>query len=334
MTFLETIKIHYGAEKKSIDVKSLVLKKWGKEEIILIPFGINMNDIFGDPCYNVYKNLCFSYNTTIVTINETDLEGKRHSDNNYIKIYLEDQIITKEIINVLSGSKPVYLYLHICCLNNWVDVIRNIFTYVRDSGLYKILEEIRVCILGRYNYHQNSILKDPKIRVIKQSRNLRLYERYTLRSLCEDSFKEDFYCLYLHSKGVSNGRQHAATYKWIDELLYYNCYYFKEIIKKLKSYDVVGTKLLTETTQYPIHFSGNFWWSKSSHLNTLPKRITLLYLAPEFWICNYGKGKFLNIEHKLFIYRNNKKKISTNPPFTTFSLEHVKRKYRKHALSK
>ena len=50
----------------------------------------------------------------------------------------------------------------------------------------------------------------------------------------------------------------------------------------LNYYDCVGINLRF----YPnIHFSGNFWWSKSEHIKQL-KQIDNNYLSPEMFICS------------------------------------------------
>lgn len=37
----------------------------------------------------------------------------------------------------------IYIYFHICCINNWKDVFNNLFNKIKDSGLYDIIKEIR-----------------------------------------------------------------------------------------------------------------------------------------------------------------------------------------------
>jgi hypothetical protein len=40
------------------------------------------------------------------------------------------------------------------------------------------------------------------------------------------------------------------------------------------------------------HFSGNFWWSKGSHIKKLqPLENDVKYLSPEMWICG-TRGKY------------------------------------------
>lgn len=65
------------------------------------------------------------------------------------------------------------------------------------------------------------------------------------------------------------------------------CLYWLE-----RGYDVVGVAL----SLYPtLHFSGNFWWSKSKHLDKLPTQIRRTYYAPEMYVCSQPNGKYISI---------------------------------------
>ena len=56
-------------------------------------------------------------------------------------------------------------------------------------------------------------------------------------------------------------------------------YKYKDAIENLGYYDTVGVNL-----QDGPHYSGNFWWSKSSHIKKLNREIGINYVAPEFWV--------------------------------------------------
>ena len=63
-------------------------------------------------------------------------------------------------------------------------------------------------------------------------------------------------------------------------------------IKLLEKYDAVGCSLTKLPT---LHFSGNFWWSKSEHLNKLPMTIGNGYLDPEMYICSHPNSKYISL---------------------------------------
>ena len=45
------------------------------------------------------------------------------------------------------------------------------------------------------------------------------------------------------------------------------------------------------------HYHGNFWWSKSSYIKTLPRNIGPDYLDPEAWLLkNITENKHIDME--------------------------------------
>ena len=82
-----------------------------------------------------------------------------------------------------------------------------------------------------------------------------------------DSLKEDFNVLYIHSKGVKHyGTNIEKCVKdWVDMMIYYNIINYKICLNFLNDYDAVGVNL--KLINCPCHYSGNFWWSKSSYKN-------------------------------------------------------------------
>ena len=178
-------------------------------------------------------------------------------------------------------SLPIYIYIHICCLANWVTILNNLMNNIYNSGLYSYVTEIRCVILGNITIYP-SFFNDIKVKIVGQNSDISLYERITLTELWEDSQKEDFYVLYLHTKGVTRqGNQKVVD--WVNYMLYFNCYKFPEIITLLKTNNAVGVNL-NKQDNMPLHFSGNFWWSKSSYIRKLNKTIGPKYLDPELWI--------------------------------------------------
>jgi hypothetical protein len=46
----------------------------------------------------------------------------------------------------------------------------------------------------------------------------------------------------------------------------------------------------------PLHYSGNFWWSKSSHIRNLPKIVDNYYNTPEFLVSSID-GVYKSLWH-------------------------------------
>jgi hypothetical protein len=184
-----------------------------------------------------------------------------------------------------------YIYMHICTIGDWENVIRKIFNIIKLSGLLEKVEEIRVSVLGD-STKILEILESPKVKIVFHSENTQLYERPILEILHNDALNatEPFNVLYLHSKGVSRVENKNIT-DWIDFMLFFLVEKHFDCLESLKIYDACGVNLskitnnnsqLTFKNNY--HFSGNFWWSKSDYIKTLPSKIGDKYLDPEFWI--------------------------------------------------
>ena len=188
-----------------------------------------------------------------------------------------------------NKDRNIYIYFHICCLNNWRDIVINIFNKIRDSGLYNMVDEIRCCVLGNFN-ENDEIFQDNKVRILKTSENLKEFENFTVDRLLEDSKKESFYVLYLHSKGVTKPKS-LPVQDWVDYMLYFNVESYLECLEYIKENDTVGVNL----TKHPVvHYSGNFWWSKSDHIKNL-NVANKTYNGPEFWITSKKNKKYLSM---------------------------------------
>ena len=169
--------------------------------------------------------------------------------------------------------------------------------YIKESGLYDNINEVRCVFTGKVKKIPGFLKKD-KIKIVKKTDNISLYERNTLNKLWDDAQNEEFYVLYLHTKGVTRkDNEFPGVKDWVNYMLYFNCYKYKKIIRYLKEYKVVGVEL----SKNPIHFSGNFWWSKSSHIRTLERKIKGNRKGPESWITKneYIEGVRINKKKKI-----------------------------------
>lgn len=201
---------------------------------------------------------------------------------------LYDIYLLNYIENMYITSIPIFIYFHIYCLNNWKDVVSNLLFKIKNSGLYNIIEEIRCSISGDYD----SSIDDAKIKIIHQSVE---GEKIILNSLLSDSTEKEFYVLYINNKNFSHIEKNV--YDWFEYLSYFNIYHYKTCIKELEKYCTVGVNL--QKSDDNLYYSGNFWWSKSSHIRNLG------YIkdddVPEFWITSVNeKYKSLwdsNINH-------------------------------------
>jgi len=184
----------------------------------------------------------------------------------------------------------IIIYFHICIMNGWLDICRNLFHRIRQSGLYDHVKEIRVVVLGRYPMDDIDFLLDPKVRILFTSENMSLFENVTLDRMRQDAASEDFKVLYIHSKGVKNRPPHEIlnVADWVSFMCHFLMDRYAQCLELLDTTcNAVGVNLRPEPEW---HYSGNFWWSKASHVRTL-LAVPLTFHGPEFWVtskkCTY-----------------------------------------------
>ena len=197
-----------------------------------------------------------------------------------------------------------YIYIHVCCINNWKQVFNQLYSTIKTSGLYNIITSIKCNILS--TDVQDTVffteLNDSKIEILGIHNDLNLYETPTINMLYEHSLKEDFYVLYLHTKGVRYNNTNINVIDWINYLIYFNIQRYETCVKNLLDYDTVGVNLHYADKKTPTHYSGNFWWSKSDYIRKLEKCVYTHYRSPEMWITEKNIGKYLwvwksNVNH-------------------------------------
>jgi hypothetical protein len=103
-----------------------------------------------------------------------------------------------------------------------------------------------------------------------------LFEGQTLTALYQACWEKDIDVLYIHSKGVSSSSASVAA--WREILNHFCIAEWTQCVKLLETCDVVGVKDLVSC---PITMSGNFWWSKSSHVRKLPPPLQAEYYYEE-----------------------------------------------------
>ena len=159
-----------------------------------------------------------------------------------------------------------YIYIHVCCINNWKEVFNKLYYNIKTSGLYDIVKSIKCNVLSENNNIIDffSGLNDDKLEVVGISNDLSLYETPTINLLYQHSLEEDldFNVLYLHTKGVKHNNNNINVNDWIDYLTYFNITKYETCINYLEDYDAVGVNLQNGNVE--THYSGNFWWTNSN----------------------------------------------------------------------
>ena len=194
-----------------------------------------------------------------------------------------------------GATTPIYGVYFICCLGNYQEIVAEQMATLHRSGLFRRANMI-LCFICLYNDDIMPILEPymSKLKIISTAENL--FERFAL-----DNFRVHIptagpYCLfYFHTKGVTRDVEKMHIFherrKNLDYFIlerYEVCLFWLH-----RGYDAVGTAL----SLYPaLHFSGNFWWARSTHLDRLsPTVVSPGYLAPEMYVCSFPGGKYISV---------------------------------------
>ena len=189
----------------------------------------------------------------------------------------------------------VYVYLHVCCINNWKEITTKLFTALRESGLHDAMTRLRCNLLTTNPEDADwfTAWGDEKLELLGINSCLEHYETPTLCRLHEHAQQEDAYFLYLHTKGVKHRGEFPSITDWVEYLTYFMVYRHETCRAALATYDTVGVNL--HRSEHTTHYSGNFWWSKSSYLRTLEPCVYVDYWSPEFWITCKNQGNYLSL---------------------------------------
>ena len=212
-----------------------------------------------------------------------------HTDRSLYEYSIQPQeyntdVIKYDLIETLKNSfvkeKKIYGVFFIACIGDYYSIVENQLNQLMKSGLYDVTNLI-LCFITCYSDEISQLLsKYDKIIVIKTTENK--YEKFALNNY-KKYLDGDYLMYYIHSKSVT---QKEKCYKdWLALCNYFTINKWRLSVELLKYYDCVGVNML----QFPkLHYSGNFWWSKSSHLNKLGD-IGSKYLSPEMYILSYMK---------------------------------------------
>lgn len=201
---------------------------------------------------------------------------------------------------------------YIYCNNDWKSIFTEQIGDIKRSGILDLLKTLYLSINYNtdedLNFIRNEIDNFSNIK-IANTYTENYYEFEALRVVKEICKKYDCNICYIHTKGAGISEKNKNFYYNATDLDHLNkcvaswrrfmeshiLYKANHIIEKLQVYDACGVNLCEDPCK---HFSGNFWWSKSSHINKLPDIDTLkksFRWSAEFWI-GEQPGDFLNLE--------------------------------------
>jgi len=194
--------------------------------------------------------------------------------------------ICKQLENKYTKTKPIYGIYFICCIGEYMKIIKKQIQKIMYSGLYDVSDKILCFVCNVKKECTDLLSKYDKFVVI--STKLNLYEKFAINNF-KTYINGDYYLYYIHSKSVTRTEQ--CYIDWLNFCDYFIIQKWRLSLELLNYYDCVGFNLKNFPKK---HFSGNFWWSKSEHINKL-NNINDGYLSSEMYILSYVKTNYVSI---------------------------------------
>lgn len=202
------------------------------------------------------------------------------------------------------------VYFYITFNDKIVNLIfSDIISKINNHGLYDNCDKINLCVAGDINLMDRELLNGKDKYNLIQVRNS--YEYDAIKMIWDDCQLEDINVCYIQGKGVRRPGDERAN-DWRNYMAYFNIEKWSDRVSNLLEYDCTGVNLGGNRMDYnehpstwgygkaPIHYSGNFWWSKSSHIKKL-KDPYLFWpdmnferwrVLPEMWVCQVEDAKY------------------------------------------
>lgn len=197
------------------------------------------------------------------------------------------------------------IFYHIAVMSGWKDSHDIIESYLIDSKIVESCDQIVYCINGNFQEVVNyaKIFSEKQL-FVNMWNDFDRYEFPTINFLKQYLGQIEVKALYIHTKCAShyNILDGGCCAYWLDTMCYYNISNFAVNAALLDTYDAIGSGYCVEPWS---HFSGNFWWSKSSHIRKLSPLIFGYENFPhdakfgqrhdaERWVCSQP-GLFYNL---------------------------------------
>jgi hypothetical protein len=180
------------------------------------------------------------------------------------------------------------IYINIACLGNAREVLSGILNRIKESGLDSASESLTLVVNGEEGFLSQEVVDlaqsmSCEVRWGRGPLTTHAFEFPTLDLLQSESqtMPPDTPVLYMHTKGVSRNSS-VTVQDWTDMMLYFDVERWRDRLEELREHDCTGVNFGGSREDYekdpstwgytssPVCYSGNFWWSKASHLARLP----------------------------------------------------------------
>jgi len=193
-------------------------------------------------------------------------------------------------------KRRVLVFFHICTVNHYREIVAHISQRLHDSGLGRVVTTLYYCLSGPDAENEPDPVRDLlpngwNAVLLQRQRHRADFERLTLHIMAKEAARagndDAFYTLYVHSKGVTKTHHLHQTKAWRNLMLTFVADYWPLCLSALETDPLRAVSC--NLHHWPSrHFSGNYWWTSSEYLQTLPTPIGPAYLDPEMWI---GRGR-------------------------------------------
>ena len=196
-------------------------------------------------------------------------------------IYYDENIYNHESYIRYDVKKDILVFMHVCNLNDGIEIFKKQLKKIQNSYIYENIKKIYVCVLGEIDIFNkmNVINQNQKIEIIHLSENIKYYEFLTINKIKEIVNQEstDYKILYIHNKGTRKAGNEKVIESWRNMMEYFLIEHGLYCYMNLEYFDTIGCNILNEcldeeakvNPNHSFHYSGNFWWSKSSYIKSL-----------------------------------------------------------------
>jgi GR25 family glycosyltransferase involved in LPS biosynthesis len=196
-------------------------------------------------------------------------------------------IQSKKRSNPFTEQYKRVCFIHSCHIK---EVGTSILEHMVEMVLSQEFDKIFVVNIG-----EPVNIVHPKIQVIEYSKNIYSFELETINLIRTFSENQECDVLYLHTKGITQKSPNVTD--WVNMMLYFLVEKTEECVEKLKEYDTVGCNLYLHSHECRSHYSGNFWWAKTSYLRTLPYLSMISSHEAEIWLLMNHKCKWYSMHN-------------------------------------
>jgi hypothetical protein len=193
----------------------------------------------------------------------------------------------------IDSEIPIYIFWHIFIDKNRVvrgtNIIQRQFQKIKYSGLLDRCDIIYIGYVGDIEFPCENIINHPKVQLIAKEKSGN--EGVTTRSLkkfCDEEENESL-IMYIHNKGISHNEDSPPD-DWAIMMEYFVIEKWENSILLLEDKYTCGCELWSHTDRincndFIFHYSGNFWWSRSSYIKLLQHpNFSNRYTESEDWI--------------------------------------------------